>query len=84
MATLKIEPIEVASRGKNRVVITGLDPTDHDCIVGQYWLGRDGPHNGSWNLSGLLRDGDESRNLDMNEGSLSELAILARQLGAKP
>ena len=82
MATILIDPIETTNGGKNRVVIRGLDPTSYDCIVGQYWLGQDGPHNGFWNLSGLLRDGDDALSLDMSEESLVELAALARKLGA--
>ena len=86
MATLKIEPIQVVSRDHNRVVITGISPTDHDCIVRQYWTGAgmsaDGPHNGLWNLFGIRRGGTPGENLDMSGVDLAELAKLARKLGA--
>jgi hypothetical protein len=83
VATLKIEPLSVESRGKHRVIITGISPTDHDCLVGQYWIGNDGPHSARWDLSGYMRGGSDARNLDMRDDSLAELTNLVIQLGGK-
>ena len=83
MATLKIEPLIVQSRGHNRVVITGVSPTDHDCIVGEYWTKTEGPIPGQWDLSGYLRGGTEPLNLDMGDNDVAGVAGLAAQLGAK-
>jgi hypothetical protein len=84
MATLKIEPIVVESIGKNRVVITGISPTDDDCLIGEYWSRRDGgPNSAMWDLSGLMRGGTDALNLDMRDVSLTELANLVVQLRGK-
>ena len=81
MATLKIEPITLKSKIGNRVVITGIDPTDTDCIIGEYWSGHDGPHAGSWNLRGIRRGGNEGSNLTVD--AIAEISKLARKLGAE-
>ena len=83
MATLKVVPIKVKSIDGNPVEITGISPTDHDCIAGTITLPGQGPKKAEWNLSGLMRDGSDPCNLDMRSGELAELARLARQLGAK-
>ncbi len=83
MAILKIEPIKVATRGGLDALITGLEPTDHDCIVGEVFSRTDNLTNARWNLSGLHRGGSDASNLDMREAQLQELATLAKRLGAK-
>ena len=82
MATIKIEPIVTKSSDNSRVVITGIAPTDHDCIVGQYWIKQDGPHDAIWNLSGIVRGGPSSANLNAGNEELTEVAKLLRKLGA--
>ncbi|MGB7097516.1 MAG: hypothetical protein WBD95_01945 [Xanthobacteraceae bacterium] len=84
MATLKIEPITVQSQGNRPVVITGIRPTDPDCIVGQYWKNHvDGPYDAVWNLSDLMRDGSDPLNLNMKNDELADLETLLINLGAR-
>lgn len=83
MATLKIEPIPTTTSGNYRACITGIDPTDHDCIVGQYWVGKDGPHDGRWNLSGIMRGGSDTTNFDPRKDEIRDAIDLARHLGAQ-
>ncbi len=83
MATLKIHPIEIYSKGRNRVLITGISPTDHDCIVGEMWTKLEGPIPSVWNLSGLRRGGTHESNIDMSSEELKDLSKLAVQLGAR-
>ena len=82
MATLLIKEIHVTSRGGYNVIITGVVPTDHDCIVGTIDTPGQGVISGCWNLSGYLRSGTNSCNLDMNNSLLAELSDLLKQLGA--
>ena len=83
MASLKIEPIQSRSIKNNLVHVLSIDPTDHDCLIGECWNGKDGPHPAVWNLSGIKRGGPESCNLDMSSDEMIELAKLTRKLGAK-
>ena len=82
MATIQIDPIEVKSRGGHAVTITGLRPTDTDCLVGSIVTPGKNLSNEQWNLSGIMRGGVDACNLDMSSAALEELARLARQLGA--
>ncbi len=83
MATIQIHPIEVYSNGRHRVVITGISPTDYDCIVGELYTKMDGPVHAVWDLSGLMRGGQDAFNLNMGDEELQGIANLALQLGAK-
>jgi hypothetical protein len=82
MATLKIQPVEVYSRGRYRVLITGIRPLDDNCFVGEMWNGLDGPNPSVWDMNGFRLGGAGDSNLDMNSEELKELAELAVQLGA--
>ena len=83
MATLKIDPITTQSRGGYRVVLTGIDPTAHDCIAGEYWTKVEGPIAGQWDLSGYLRGGTDNLNLDTGDNDFAGVVALAEHLGAK-
>lgn len=83
MATIKIKPIEVQSRGGYPVVITGISPTHHDCISGTIETPGAGTIDGQWDLSGYLRGGTDPCNLDTSLEELADLFQLSRQLGAK-
>jgi hypothetical protein len=82
MATLKIHPIEVYSKGRYRVLITGISPLDDNCFVGEMWNGLDGPIASAWDINGFRRGGPGDSNLDMSLDELKELSELATQLGA--
>lgn len=81
MTELLIAPINVKSKGGYRVRITGLNPTDHDCIVGEI-TPPSGPIQARWNLSGLMRNGSDECNLVMNSEELSDLKLTAEKLWA--
>jgi hypothetical protein len=83
MAVLTIHPIHVQSRGGYPVLINGLAPTDHDCIVGEIKTPA-GLTQARWNLNGIMRGGSDNCNINMNMEELAELSQLVMQLGAKP
>jgi hypothetical protein len=82
MATLKIHPIEVYSKGRHRVVISGISPLDENCFVGDMWNGLDGPIPSVWDIDGVRRGGSREHDLDMDLDELKELSELTTQLGA--
>jgi hypothetical protein len=82
MATLKIQPIEVYSKGRYRVLITGIRPLDENCFIGEMWNGLDGPNPSVWDLNGFRLGGAGDSSLDMETDELRELAELAVHLGA--
>lgn len=80
MAVLSIHPIHTQSLQGYSVLINGLAPTDHDCIVGEITL-PNGLKQAQWNLSGIMRGGSDACNLRMKSDDLEELVGLARKLG---
>ncbi len=78
MTFLIIREIKTFTRDGLDVVVIGLDPSSHDCIVGR--MLKSGENEVRWDLSGRMRDGDESANLDMNSDDLIDLESLARHL----
>ena len=83
MATLLIAPIEEKSVGGYPVIITGIAPTDHDCIVGKITTPGQQTTGARWNLSGIMRDGTDLCNIDLNSDDLLQVANLAKKLGAE-
>lgn len=83
MPITKISPIKGQSNGGYPVVITGIDPTDHDCIVGEITTPGKGTTKGRWNLGGTMRDGVPECNIDTRQGALAGAAEEARRQGAK-
>jgi len=81
MTFLKIDPISTQSIGGYPVVIDGLDPSDHDCIVGEISLPI-GKKRARWNLTGIMRGGVHECNLPMKADDLDGLEALAKKLGA--
>lgn len=82
MATIKIYPIQVLSRGGFAVVIRGVRPFDHDCFVGSIVTVSGVETEAEWDLGGLMRGGTGDTNLNMREPEMAELAKLAEALGA--
>jgi hypothetical protein len=83
MATVIIEPIDTKSAAGWEVKITGIDPSNSDCIIGTINTPGKGPLRGNWNLYGLLRGGNTDCNLDMRTNEMIDLVALARKLGAE-
>ena len=83
MATLLIDQIKTKSYGGYDVVITGIDPLHHDCLIGTINTPGMGLIDGQWDLSGYLRSGTENTNLNMAADELQELIALAEHLSAK-
>lgn len=81
MAALAIHPIHTQSRGGYPVIINGLDPSDHDCLVGEI-SPLSGRQEARWSLHGIMRGGSDSANLPMDSDDMKELVLLARKLGA--
>lgn len=83
MATIKVEPIQTHTRAGYPATITGISPTNHDCIVGEVTLPSIGLKRQVWDLNGTARDSVDGCNLDMNEDELAEVADLAKHLGTR-
>ena len=83
MAVLKIEPVTIQSVGGHQITLTGIDPTNSDCLHGSIQSGTQAPRNGRWDLGGRMRDASDDCNIDMRDDEISELAALARKLGAE-
>jgi hypothetical protein len=83
MATIQIEPIQTQSREGYKVTITGIDPTDRDCIVGEITTSAIGTKRQKWNLNGAATNSPDSCNLNMYDNDdLIDLVELAKKLGA--
>lgn len=83
MATISLEPIPSNSRAGYPVLIRGVRPATHDCIIGEISTPGMGLVQAEWNLSGIMRGGTDETNLDMHRDELDELVRLAKSLGAQ-
>ena len=81
MATILIEPVSTTSKGGFPVTVTGIAPTDHDCIIGEINTPSAGKRRQVWDKNGRARDNDESCNINMSDDELREIAALSDQLG---
>ena len=81
MATILIDPINIQSRGGFPVCITGIDPTDHDCIVGIVDPIGTPRMNARWNENGTMRGGTDNSNLDMSADEMVDIVGLLQKLG---
>ena len=82
MATLKIDEIHTQSIGGWAVVLTGVAPTDGDCIIGSVDTPGLGKIHAVWDLHGTHRGGVPDSNLNTSDEQVSDLIGLAKQLGA--
>ena len=83
MVKILIEPIKMKSLGGNPVSITGISPSDHDCIVGEIELLGGRSQRAKWNVNGTMRGGADSTNLDMCSEELADIGSLLQKLGHK-
>jgi len=82
MANILIQPVTTQSIGSYPVVITGIDPTSQDCIIGNITTPGQGVTQERWDLNGLMRGGSSPLNIDIRSDDLSEVISLAKHLGA--
>jgi|GEM_PF-1258324 len=82
MATILVKPVSTKSTGGYSATINGIEPTDHDCIHGEI-TAPSGVTQGQWNLNGIMRGGTTDTNIAANDPVFSDIASLAKQLGAK-
>lgn len=82
MAAILIEPVSTQSVGSYPVEIIGIDPTSHDCLIGDITTPGKGKTREAWNLGGLMRGGSAPVNLDMRSDDLQAAVELAKHLGA--
>jgi hypothetical protein len=82
MATILIQPVVTQSIGSFSVEITGIDPTSHDCLIGNITTPGQGVTEESWDLNGLMRGGSAPLNLDIRSDDLAGVISLAKHLGA--
>jgi hypothetical protein len=82
VATIQIDTINTKSTGGYPVTISGLCPTDHDCIAGAIVTPGTSLTPARWNLSGIMRGGTDKCNLNMSADEMHDLGELAKRLGA--
>jgi hypothetical protein len=82
MAALKIEEIHTQSSAGWTVVLTGLDPTDSDFILGTINTPGQGVISGKWDEAGILRNGTPNGNINPTEAEIADLIALGKHLGA--
>lgn len=82
MAIIQIDPIPMQSKGGYPVTITGIDPTDQDCLAGGIVTKGQGLTAAKWNLSGIMRGGTDNSNLNTQTDEFIDVSGLARKLGA--
>jgi hypothetical protein len=82
MATIPIEPINVKSGGGFDVRITGICPTDHNCLHGELSPPGIPLTRERWNMNGIMSGGTGKCNLDMRSNEMIDLVETAKRLGA--
>ncbi|MQX38624.1 hypothetical protein [Roseospira navarrensis] len=83
MATLKIETVKTKTKGGYDAEITGIDPTDTDCLRGTINTPAKGMENGKWNLGGICRDKADECNIIPNSEEITDVIDTAKRLGCK-
>jgi len=82
MATILIAPVVTQTTGGYPAQVAGIDPTNHDCLVGTIDTHGMGRVDARWNDAGICRDKSESCNLDMRTPELADVVQTAKKLGA--
>lgn len=82
MAILNLEPVNTNTTGGFEAQISGIDPTDSDCLVGTVLTVGLGRKKVRWDLGGRCRDNHDSLNLDMRNDKMLDLRETAKRLGA--
>lgn len=67
MAAILIQPFDITTVGKLSATITGIDPTDHDCLLGTV----DGKP-ARWNSDGTARDWPSAANIDVTDSEVMD------------
>ena len=76
MATILIDPIKTKSNNGSDVEIYGIDPADHDCI-----LGRINGKKYRWNKSGICRDATGDLNIKPKDDDVREVIETIEKIG---
>lgn len=79
MAVVLITPVSTTTRGEYDAKITGIDPTDTDCLHGTVDV-KHGSKNRKWNDVGICRDSPEELNLDPNTQEVGDVIETAKKL----
>ena len=83
MAIIVIEPVAVTTKGGYSATITGIDPTDSDCLKGTVSGTALGTIAVRWDLAGFCRNQASDLNLNTSSsGDACDVAITAKKLGA--
>ena len=72
MAIIKIEPVQTTTTGGYAAEITGIDPSDKDCILGTVAVPHGKPER-SWDDSGICRDNPDGLNLKVTASEVSNV-----------
>lgn len=83
MAIIVIEPVAATTKRGYNAAITGIDPTDTDCLKGTVSRTALGTIDVRWDLAGICRNQTPDLNLDTSSsGDAGDVALTAKKLGA--
>lgn len=82
MSIILIQPVVTTTSAGFNAIISGIAPSDHDCLVGSITTPGRGLIDVRWNLGGTCRDIDDSCNLDMRKYESSDVHDTPERLGA--
>jgi hypothetical protein len=82
MATVLIAHVATQTTGGYPAQVTGIDPTDHDCLVGTIYTPGAGEVDARWNNVGICRGKTDGCNLDVNTSDMTDVIKTAKKLGA--
>lgn len=79
MAEIMIKPVKITTVGGLKGEITGIDPLDQDCLIGNVPVS---PYSSdtSWDLYGVCRDNSEKLNLPINEPCVRDVIETVKAL----
>lgn len=81
MAVIPITPVATTTRGGYAAEITGIDPTDTDCLHGTVQVNH-GSKNRKWDDAGICRNSPEELNLSPSAPEVSDVIETAKKLSA--
>jgi hypothetical protein len=82
MATVLIAPVATQTKGGYPAEVTGIDPTDHDYLIGTIDRPGLGKIGATWNDVGICCGETPKYNLDMRRPEVANVVKTAKKLGA--
>jgi hypothetical protein len=82
MATVLIAPVTTQTSGGYPAEVTGIGPTDYDCLIGTIDTPGLGKIPARWNTVGICRGQTPQCNLDVRTPIVADVVQTAKKLGA--